>query len=57
MRTLCCQGWVNEESKYAQTIVDGDEYHILGTPFLSVELRLRAPSLTKTATMNLQSHR
>ena len=39
VRTLSRKGWVNEEAEDAQTVVDGDEHHVLGAPLLAVELR------------------
>ena len=39
MRVLGSQQRMREEAKHAQTVVDRDEHHILGTPLLSVELR------------------
>ena len=54
---LCRKSRMYEESEDAQTIVDADKHHILGSPLLTVELRLRAPALTIAATMNPESHR
>ena len=48
---------MREETENAQSIVDGNEHHILGSPFLSVELRFRTPSFAITATMNPQGNR
>ena len=46
-----------EESEHAQTVVDADEHHVLGTPFLTVELGFRTEAFTIAATMNPQGHR
>ena len=47
---------MNEETKHAETVVDRYEHHVLGTPFLSVKLGFRAPSLTVTAAVNPQGY-
>ena len=57
MRTFCRKGRMYEESKHTEAVVDGNEHHVLGTPFLSVELRLRAEAFAITATINPQGNR
>ncbi len=47
---------MTEESEHTQTVVDGDEHHVLGTPLLTVELRLGAEALTEAATMDPQGY-
>jgi hypothetical protein len=57
VRTLCRKGWVYEEAEDAQTVVDGDEHHILGAPLLTVKLWLRAEAFTIATAMNPQGDR
>ena len=57
VRTLSRELAIRHETEDAQTIIDGDEHHILRSPLLAVELRLSAPALTIAATVNPQSHR
>ena len=40
MRTLCREFRMRHKAKDAQTVVDGHQYDILRSPFLTVELRL-----------------
>jgi hypothetical protein len=48
---------MTEETEDAQTVVDRDEHHVLGTPLLTVKLGLRTEALTIATTVNPQSHR
>jgi len=56
VRTLGRELCVGHEAEDAQTIVNGDEYHILGGPLLAVELGLRAPALAIAATVYPQGY-
>ena len=56
MRTLGRQSRVYEETEHTEAVVDRDEHHILGAPFLSVELGLRSEALTESAAMDPQCH-
>ena len=57
VRTLSGELAVRHEAEDAQTVVDGDEHHILRSPLLTVELRLSPPAFTIAATVNPQGHR
>ena len=47
---------IGHKAEDAQTVVDGDEHHVLRGPFLTVELWFRAPALAIAAAMNPQRH-
>jgi hypothetical protein len=54
--TLFGQCRMAKESEDAQTVVDGNQHHVLGTPLLSIELWLRTEALTIATTMNPQRY-